>query len=112
MKFVYPWMLVLVALVPVAGAFWVWLRARTEKRLDGLVAPALQRRLMPRNPGLFNLQAALVLAGLFLVVFAAARPQWGHSAQVSQARSRNVVVALDVSRSMLVADVRDRKSVV
>ena len=33
-------MLVLVALVPVAGAWWVFLRARAEKRLSGLVALA------------------------------------------------------------------------
>ena len=109
MKFVYPWMLALLALVPVMGAVWLWLRARTEKRLDGFVAPALQGRLMPRSPGLFRVQAALVLAGLLLVVFAAARPQWGHSEQTFQARSRNVVVALDVSRSMLATDVRPNR---
>ena len=103
MKFVNPWMLVLVALVPVAGAWWVFLRARAEKRLSGLVAPALQGRLLPRNPRLFNLQAALLLAGLALVLFAAARPQ------KMQARTRNVVVALDVSRSMLAADVRPNR---
>ncbi len=109
MKFVYPWMLILVALVPVAGAFWVYLRARADKKLDGLVAPALQARLLPRAPRLFSLQAALLLAGLFLIVFAAARPQWGHSNQKIEARSRNVVVALDVSRSMLAADVRPNR---
>lgn len=109
MKFVYPWMLALLALVPVMGAVWLWLRARTEKRLDGFVAPALQARLMPRSPGLFRVQAALVLAGLLLVVFAAARPQWGHSEQTFQARTRNVVVALDVSRSMLATDVRPNR---
>ena len=109
MKFVYPWMLALLALVPVMGAVWLWLRARTEKRLDGFIAPALQARLMPRSPGLFRVQAALVLAGLLLVVFAAARPQWGHSEQTFQARSRNVVVALDVSRSMLATDVRPNR---
>ena len=109
MRFVYPWMLILVALVPIAGAFWVFLRARAEKKLDGLIAPALQKRLMPRTPHLFNLQATLLLTGLFLVVFAAARPQWGHSQQKMRARSRNVVVALDVSRSMLAADVRPNR---
>ncbi len=102
-------MLVLVALVPVAGAFWVFLRARSEKKLNGIVAPALQQRLLPRYPRLFNLQAALLLTGLFLVVFAAARPQWGHSDQKIQTRSRNVVVALDVSRSMLAGDVHPNR---
>lgn len=109
MKFVYPWMLALVALVPVAGALWVFLRARADKRLAAFVAPSLQSRLLPRNPRLFSLQAALLLTGLALVFFAASRPQWGRSAQQAQARSRNVVVALDVSRSMLAADVRPNR---
>ncbi len=109
MKFVYPWMLILVALVPVIGAFWVFLRMRAERRLTGLVAPHLRNRLLPQNPQLFKLQALLLLAGMFLAFFAAARPQWGHSAQVVQTKSRNVVVALDVSRSMLAADIRPNR---
>ena len=109
MKFVYPWMLVLVALVPVAGAVWAFLRARSEKRLAAFVAPELQERLLPRTPRLFGLQAALLLAGLGLVLFATSRPQWGKSTQRTQKRSRNVVVALDVSRSMLATDVRPNR---
>ena len=50
MKFVYPWMLVLVALVPVAGAFWTYLRARAERNLSAMVARPLQGRLLPRRP--------------------------------------------------------------
>ena len=109
MRFVNPWMLVLVLLVPVAGVFWTFLRARSEARLRGLVAPALQSRLLPNRPKTFVAQAMLILSGLALCLFAAARPQWGHSAQVVSAKSRNVVVALDVSRSMLAADVRPNR---
>ena len=109
MKFVYPWMLVLVAVVPVAGALWAFLRARTERHLAAFVAPALQARLLPRHPRLFSLQAALLLAGLALVFFATSRPQWGQSEQKTEVRSRNVVIALDVSRSMLAEDVRPNR---
>ena len=109
MRFVNPWMLVLVLLVPVAGVFWTFLRARSEARLRGLVAPALQARLLPNRPKTFVVQAMLLLSGLALCLFAAARPQWGHSTQVVAAKSRNVVVALDVSRSMLAADVRPNR---
>lgn len=109
MKFVYPWMWILIVLVPVMGAVWVYLRTRAEKKMNGLIAPALQKRLMPRHPSLFNLQAALLLSGLFLIVFAAARPQWGHSSQKIKSRTRNVVVVVDVSRSMLAADVRPNR---
>ena len=110
MKFVYPWLLTLVALVPIVGAFWIFLRARAERRLEKIVAPALAKRLLPATSGrLARLQMPFMIAGLALIAFAAARPQWGHSAQKIQARSRNVVVALDVSRSMLVADVRPNR---
>ena len=109
MRFVNPWMLVLVLLVPVAGAFWTFLRARSEARLRAIVAPALQRRLLPNRPKTFLVQAILLLAGLALCLFAAARPQWGHSTQVVAAKSRNVVVAIDVSRSMLADDVRPNR---
>lgn len=109
MRFVNPWMLVFVLFVPLAGAFWTYLRARSETRLRSLVAPPLRRRLMPNRPGTFLVQAILLLAGLALCLFAAARPQWGHSSQIVAAKSRNVVVALDVSRSMLADDVRPNR---
>jgi Ca-activated chloride channel family protein len=109
MKFVHPWILVFVALVPVIGGFWMFMRARAEKKMDALVAPSLRARLLPRRPGLFNLQITLMLAGMALAFFAAARPQWGRSKQVMRAKSRNVVVVLDVSRSMLAADVRPNR---
>ena len=109
MRFVNSWMLVLVLLVPVAGAFWTFLRARSEARLRAIVAPALQRRLLPNRPKTFLVQAILLLSGMALCLFAAARPQWGHSTQVVAAKSRNVVVALDVSRSMLADDVRPNR---
>ena len=109
MKFANPAFLVLVAIVPLAGLFWAFLRARREKSLDRLVAPSLRGRLMPPGANLWGLQAWLVLAGLFLCLFAAARPQWGKTAEQTVARSRNVVVAIDVSRSMLAQDVRPNR---
>ena len=109
MKFAYPFMLILLVIVPAMGAFWLWMRTRTNRRLNGFVAPALQQRLMPKAPGLFTVQAVLILVGLLLIVFAAARPQWGHSGESFTVRSRNVVVALDVSRSMLAEDVRPNR---
>jgi Ca-activated chloride channel family protein len=109
MRFVNPWMLVLVLAVPLAGAFWTYLRARSESRLRSMVAPALRSKLLPNRPKTFMAQAVLLLSGLALALFAAARPQWGHSTQTVAAKSRNVVVALDVSRSMLADDVRPNR---
>ena len=109
LEFVYPWMLVFVAVLPVAGVAWALLRARTGKRLAAFVAPALRGRLLPRGSRLFGLQAVLLLLGLALVFIAAARPRWGKSEEKVQIRSRNVVVALDVSRSMLAEDIHPNR---
>ena len=109
MKFANPMFLVLVAAVPLAGLFWAFPRARREKSLDRLVAPSLRRRLMPASVNLWGLQAWLMLAGLFLCLFAASRPQWGKTTERTVERSRNVVVAIDVSRSMLAEDVRPNR---
>lgn len=99
MRFAFPYMLVLVALVPVAGLWWTFLRARREKALLGIT------RTIPK-PGGSSIQSAAILSGLFLCLFAASRPQWGKSLDKFVSRSRNVVVAIDVSRSMLADDVR------
>ena len=109
MRFAFPVMLVAVLLVPLAGIFWAFLRARREKALARLVAPALRSRLMPRAANLWGLQSAFILAGLALSLFAAARPQWGRSTERFVERSRNVVIAIDVSRSMLAEDVRPNR---
>jgi len=109
MRFGNPLFLALVALVPLAGVFWAFLRARREKALARLVAPSLRSRLMPKGANLWGLQAWCVLAGLFLCLFAASRPQWGSVTEKRVERSRNVVVAIDVSRSMLAADVRPNR---
>jgi len=102
MRFVNPVFLVLVALVPLAGLWWAFLRVRREKALAKITLSA------PRSPAA-GLQMALVLSGLALALLAAARPQWGKTTEKAVERSRNVVVAIDVSRSMLAADVRPNR---
>ena len=102
MKFANPLFLVLAALVPFAGLWWAFLRARREKALAKLTLR------VPKAPAA-GFQMALVLAGLVLALFAAARPQWGQVTEKAVSRSRNVVVAIDVSRSMLAADVRPNR---
>ena len=94
--------LILAAIVPVAGLFWAFLRARREKALARITLN------VPKSSA-GGLQMALVVAGLALALFAAARPQWGRTTEKVVERSRNVVVAIDVSRSMLAQDVRPNR---
>lgn len=87
----------------------MFLKARREKSLEKLVAPSLRARLMPQGANLWGFQAVAILVGLALVLLAAARPQWGKTTEKYVERSRNLVVAIDVSRSMLAEDVRPNR---
>ena len=102
MRFVNPIFLILTAVVPVAGLWWAFLRARREKALSRITLA------VPKAPSA-GVQMWLVVIGLALVLFAAARPQWGKTTEKTVERSRNLVVAIDVSRSMLAQDVRPNR---
>lgn len=102
MRFVNPMFLALAAAVPVLGLFWAFLRVRREKALAKLTLS------VPKSPAA-GVQMGLVLAGLCLTLLSAARPQWGKTTEKTVERSRNVVVAIDVSRSMLAQDVRPNR---
>lgn len=110
MRFVYPWVLLLLSLVPLVGLLWFWLAARATRRLGALVAPPLQARLAPpRQAWRGTTQIVLALGAVSLLLVAAARPQWGQRSQQVYTRGRNLLIALDVSRSMLAQDVHPNR---
>ncbi len=101
-----PWILLLLWLVPALGLWWAAVARAQARRLDRFVSGAMRQRLgyagAPRRSAW---QAGLVLAALALMVVAAARPCWGEREQLVYRRGRDLVIALDVSRSMLANDV-------
>ncbi len=88
-----------------ALALWVfdrWRRAQLTRRLGEL--PVLGRVLQSVSPGRRLAKAILAGVALALVVFAAARPAVPGKRQI-ELRGLDLVVAMDVSKSMLVDDV-------
>src|SRR5207248_7588028 len=99
--FAQPWALWLLALLPPLGllaALARWLRRRALLRLGG--AFVLQALLAPRRWGGFFRRLSLGLALLLLVV-GVAGPQWGREPHQQVSAGRDLVVVLDLSRSML-----------
>ena len=55
------------------------------------------------------IRRALILAALGLAVVALARPQWGESSQIVERRGVQLMIALDVSKSMLAEDLKPNR---
>ncbi len=66
--------------------------------------PAVQRMMAARSPGRRLIKAIVLGVALGLVLVAAARPQLSGTS-VSRRKGMDLVIALDVSKSMLVGDV-------
>ncbi len=107
MIFLHPAVLLLVPLLPAAVLWWYRLAEERRRRdLERLGDPALLARHspLPGGEGLRR-RARLHAAGLGFLALALARPQWGDTAAWREQAGREVLVLLDLSRSMLVSDV-------
>lgn len=84
----------------------VWLEARGGRLLGDFVGPVMQSRIVDRTPD-WRRRTRLALIGVALIasVIALMRPQWGVEFVRSRQVGAEIMIALDVSRSMLAEDV-------
>ncbi len=94
------------ALVPLLALLLLWAARARRRALDRFGDGPLVRRLAAsvhrRNRGLRNV---LFLASAALLLTALARPQFGSRVETVRREGRDIVVALDLSRSMLAEDI-------
>jgi len=103
-----PWALLgLLAVLPLLGAWWVQMRA--ARRADAAYGGDETLRL-GRSRGRARAGQALVLLALLLAVVGAARPQWGATPSPVERQGIDVVIALDISRSMQATDVQPSRA--
>src|SRR5271155_1721264 len=96
--FAQPWALWLLVLLPPLGllaALARWQRRRALLRLGGAFT-----RLAPRRWAGLPQRLCLTF-GLLLLIMGGAGPQWGRDTQQQVSAGRDLVVVLDLSRSML-----------
>jgi Ca-activated chloride channel family protein len=110
LQFANAWILFLLWLVPVVAVWWYFTNQRRERQLSAFMSDQMQKKLRPALAGTrFSWQLGLITAGLLLILIAVARPQWGSKEELVYQRGRDLVIALDVSRSMLANDVRPNR---
>jgi len=107
MKFEHPFVLITIACVAVFGPFlFIGSKRRAQGRLVGLVAPRLIEQMV-RSVDFAKRRWKAILFGIGLcaLCLALARPQLGFVTTEVERASVDFLIALDLSRSMLAADV-------
>jgi Ca-activated chloride channel family protein len=104
-SFAEPARLVLLVLPAVAAVLTVFRHRRRLAQQRRLAAPGVWVRLLGGTPATGFGRMLLWCAAAALIVLATARPQWGEQPSEESVRTRDLVVALDVSDSMLCGDV-------
>jgi len=104
-----PWVLALLAVVPVAA----WVRWRIERRRTGTLRYAAVDSVVETGAGLSRWKQhvpwALRALALASLVVALARPQTGATSETILTEGIDIVLALDVSTSMLAEDLQPNR---
>lgn len=105
-RFANPEILWLLAALPLLiAAYWLYTR-RNRRRLREFGDAALMEALMPHASHIRPaVKFSLLLLTLTLLILAAARPQYGQREQTIKRQGIEVMIALDISNSMLAEDV-------
>ena len=99
-----PWLIALLLLLELA-LLWIWSARRSRLLLRGAFnTPLLARLVGSVNPARRWIKKILLALGMALVILALARPQWGRSEIELERTGVDLIIALDMSRSMLAAD--------
>ena len=106
MTFASPQFLVILAALPALTLFARWMLGRRAAAMMRIGDPALVERLSTASQGMRLARLSLWFVGAALLVVALARPQWGTEIEIVEQRGVQLMVVLDVSRSMLLQDVR------
>lgn len=106
MHFAHPYILWLLVLIPLLSIGFALLTRRKRRQLESFGDPELVAQLMPEHSSVRPVvKFSILMVTLTLLIFAAARPQFGQNEQTIKRQGIEVMVALDISNSMLAEDV-------
>ena len=105
-RFAQPGMLYLLLLVPVILMFWIFGNRRRRIARSRFADRELMERLAPGYSQIrMTIKFILRIMAIVFAVLVAARPQFGSRLEEVKREGVEVIIALDVSNSMLAADI-------
>ncbi len=106
MRFANPEYLYMLLLLPVVIGLFIYSNYRRKKNINSYGDPQLLKRLIPSTATLRNrITFWFTFFALVLTILLLARPQFGAKKETVTTRGVEVVVALDISNSMLADDI-------
>lgn len=94
-----------IIIVVIGALIWNWYRLKNA--LKTLVHPSHRKTILPHYSPLKNFTKVLLLCvGLISLFLALLQPQWGKKEQVVLQEGRDLVIILDISRSMCAKDIK------
>lgn len=112
MSFAYPHLLYLLLLLPLVFGLWYWSRLSRKAKLRRYGRPEQLAHLMPEySKYMPAVKITLQLLALASLIVAVARPRAGEKEEVENTSGIEVMIAFDVSRSMLASSTDDPNGV-
>lgn len=109
-RFAHPELLYLLIIIPLLIVFYVVMVNRKKKAIAEFGNPELLKSLMPLQS--FKRGAwkfVMILVALFFVIVGVSGPQFGSKLQQVQKQGIELMVALDVSNSMMAQDIKPNR---
>ena len=93
-------------LLPILAAVFVWAQRSSQSLVEKIVAPRLRLQLAGSvSTSRRIIRASLLLASLGFGIIALAQPRKGFVEKETKQKGRDVIIAMDTSRSMLATDI-------
>ena len=106
MQFEYNTYLSYLLIIPLYFLVNQWFKKNDERRIAKLGSPiAIKKLLENYDEKSTFFKQILISIGLFFLIIAIANPQWGEKSELVNVRQTDVVIALDISKSMLCEDI-------
>lgn len=101
---------ILVAAALVLSLFSLWAARRRKRLMNRFVEKALSGSIAPTASVKRKIiKSALLIMAVLLMLFALARPQWGFEWKEVKMKGLDILIAVDVSKSMLSPDVKPNR---
>jgi len=109
-RFAHPDLLYLLIIIPLLILFYAVALRKKKRAIATFGNPQLLGTLMPlRSPKREGMKFVLVMIALFFVITAIAGPQFGSKLQQIKREGVELMIALDVSNSMLAEDIKPNR---